>query len=319
MPPHQVRYPVDIIFCLFLAALLIPTELLALPGPQRTLLALPFLIFIPGYVAIFAIFPMRKKKRTIDAIERIALSFAISIALVPLIAFALNFTPYGIRLEPLVLSITLITLITALIGFIRWHRLPTEDRFTPTRRAHTTTSFSTTKLNALVIASLIIVIAVFLYTAANPRPSEAYTAFYLTGSTGKIADYPLLDHANTTIPFNLTVQNNEHQPMNYTITVWLSDEATVQNQTHQNTTVYYHFWYLGTVNTSSPIPAGTAWHPQYSTSINKLGVFHLHFLLFTTTSPEPHFLWQDYAGIAGQIITQAYERLSLAITVQQPG
>ena len=46
----------------------------------RTLLGLPFLLFIPGYVLIFALFPAKKTDRGIDVIERIALSFGLSIA-----------------------------------------------------------------------------------------------------------------------------------------------------------------------------------------------------------------------------------------------
>jgi uncharacterized membrane protein len=318
MNTTSVRYPIDLMLCLLLSVILVPTQLWAIPGPQRMLLGIPFLIFVPGYIMIFALFPMRKKKRTIDGVERIALSFAASIALVPLIAFALNFSPWGIRLEPLTLALAILAIITALIGLTRWYRLPPEERFAPTRKTpNTDTTRHGTKLTALMIVFIVILLAVFLYTATHPRPGEAYTAFYLTGPDGKIADYPLNVQANTTTTLNLTILNHEQRPMNYTVTAWLSDEGTVQNQTHQNMTIYYHFWYLGTITNQShigPIPPDTPWSTNYNFSFNKSGTFHIHFLLSTTT-PQPHELWRDYAGIAGQILTQAYERLSLAISV----
>jgi uncharacterized membrane protein len=316
MNTPSVRYPIDLMLCILLSVLLVPTAVFALPGPQRLLLGLPFIIFVPGYTLIFALFPMRKKKRTIDGIERIALSFASSIALVPLTAFALNFSPWGIRLEPLAVSLAILAIATALIGLARWYHLPPEERFALTRKTQATTSHAT-KLTALMIICALLVLTLFLYTAANPRPSEAYTAFYLTGPTGKIADYPLQIPANTNASLNLTILNHEHKPMNYTVTAWLSDEGTVQNQTHQNKTVYYHFWYLGTITNRThigPLPPDAPWTTHYNFTLNKSGTFHLHFLL-TTASQEPHELWRDYAGVAGQTITQAYERLTLAISV----
>jgi uncharacterized membrane protein len=46
-----------------------------------------FVLFLPGFVASYAFFD----KDEIDAIERVALSFGLSIAIVPLAVFYLNF------------------------------------------------------------------------------------------------------------------------------------------------------------------------------------------------------------------------------------
>ncbi|MDD3092343.1 MAG: DUF1616 domain-containing protein, partial [Methanoregulaceae archaeon] len=46
-------------------------------SPVRVALALPMILFIPGYSLIAALFP---SNREIDLIERIALSFGLSIA-----------------------------------------------------------------------------------------------------------------------------------------------------------------------------------------------------------------------------------------------
>jgi uncharacterized membrane protein len=63
-------------------------------------------LFIPGYVLIVALFP---KQGDLELIERIALSFGLSIAIVPLIGLVLNYTLWGIRLVPIVTSIVLFT------------------------------------------------------------------------------------------------------------------------------------------------------------------------------------------------------------------
>ena len=63
----------------------------------RIILGLPFLLFFPGYTLVAALFT---KKEGMGSIERVALSFGLSIAVVPLIGLILNYTPWGIRTEP---------------------------------------------------------------------------------------------------------------------------------------------------------------------------------------------------------------------------
>jgi len=51
-------------------------------SPIRIILGLPLVLFLPGYSLIAALFP---RKDDLDGIERVALSFGLSIAIVPLI------------------------------------------------------------------------------------------------------------------------------------------------------------------------------------------------------------------------------------------
>ena len=62
-------------------------------------------------------------------LERIALSFAMSIAVVPLLGLILNYTPWGIRLEPILYSVASFILITSIIAWLRQKRLPQAERF----------------------------------------------------------------------------------------------------------------------------------------------------------------------------------------------
>jgi len=82
-----------------------------------------FVLFIPGYVAVEALFP---KGRELDAIERFALSVGLSLALVPLVGLVLNYTPWGIRLDPIVISLIILTVGLAAIAFARRYRLSVE-------------------------------------------------------------------------------------------------------------------------------------------------------------------------------------------------
>ena len=89
----------------------------------RWVLGSLFVLFIPGYVAVEALFP---KGRELDGIERLALSVGLSLALVPLVGLLLNYTPWGIRLDPIMISLTTLTIGLALIAFGRRFRLSVE-------------------------------------------------------------------------------------------------------------------------------------------------------------------------------------------------
>jgi hypothetical protein len=82
----------------------------------RWVLGSVFVLFIPGYVTVEALFP---SGRELDAIERFALSVGLSLVLVPLVGLLLNYTPWGIRLTPIVISLTILTIGLALVGFER--------------------------------------------------------------------------------------------------------------------------------------------------------------------------------------------------------
>jgi uncharacterized membrane protein len=95
-------------------------------GGVRIAFGLLFALFFPGYALISALFP---KQGRLGGIERIALSFGLSIAVVPLIGFILNFTPWGIELYPIVISVTLFILVASVVGWYRQRRLEPAQRF----------------------------------------------------------------------------------------------------------------------------------------------------------------------------------------------
>ena len=84
----------------------------------RYILGSLFILYLPGYTLIKTLFPTRE----IDDIERTALSIGTSLAIVPLVGLLLNYTPWGIRLTPITLSILLLTVILATTGIIREHQ-----------------------------------------------------------------------------------------------------------------------------------------------------------------------------------------------------
>jgi len=83
-------------------------------------------LFIPGYALIAAFFPARGD---LDGIERVALSFGLSIAVTPLIGLRSTTRPGGIRLDPILVSLTLFSLAMAAVAWYRRLLLPADERF----------------------------------------------------------------------------------------------------------------------------------------------------------------------------------------------
>jgi len=89
----------------------------------RYVLGSIFVLWLPGYTFIKALFPtkvpIKTSSESLDTIERVALSSGMSLALVPIVGLLLNYTPWGIRLTPIVLSLLSLTTIFATVAVIR--------------------------------------------------------------------------------------------------------------------------------------------------------------------------------------------------------
>jgi uncharacterized membrane protein len=76
-----------------------------------------FVLFIPGFSWTYLFFD----RDEIDAIERIALSFGLSIALVPLSVFYLNYL-FGVRITLINCAIVISVLTLVPVGWLRLKR-----------------------------------------------------------------------------------------------------------------------------------------------------------------------------------------------------
>jgi hypothetical protein len=69
----------------------------------------PFLLCLPGYATTKAVFPYR----SLQFYERLALSIVLSLAVIPILGFILNFTPWGIRFLPVLVSVGTYTILAS--------------------------------------------------------------------------------------------------------------------------------------------------------------------------------------------------------------
>ena len=247
--PRPLRVlPADLVAILALTLLTIVAVSLPVvrETPLRVVVGLPFLLFVPGYAIVSALFPERattvadspaesgqeptETVSGIDEIERVALSFGTSIAVVPLVGFALNFTPFGIRLTPIMASLTVVVVFACVVAASRRWALPEDERFrVPYRTWYANTKselFSPATrtdavLNVVLIASLLLAFGAVGYAVAVPSQGEQFSEFYLLteNESGEyVADgYPTNVTAGEPQPLVVGIGNQEGEPVQYTV------------------------------------------------------------------------------------------------------
>ena len=172
--------------------------------------------------------------RGIDGIERTALSFGLSIAVVPLIGLALNFTPFGIRLVPILVTISLFTVLASVLAALRRWELPASERFrVPYRewyadgRSEVTDPDSTldAALNVALAVAILLATTSVVYAVAVPQQGEQFTQFYVLTEEedGDLVTfgYPETLSPNESKSIHVGVENNEYEPVEYTVVVQL--------------------------------------------------------------------------------------------------
>jgi len=199
-------------------------------GPLRIALGVLFVLFFPGYTLVAALFPRRG---SLDPLERTALSFGLSLAVVPLMGLLLNFTPWGIRPNPVLVSLLLFIIIMAAVAWHRRHRLAPEERFGPrllprfTSLSHSWKAQGTwgRTLTLLLVLAVVGGVTTAAYAISRPKTGERFTEFYILGREGRAENYPsqlvLGDEGRVTVG----IVNQEHETTTYRVEVTIDAET----------------------------------------------------------------------------------------------
>ncbi len=236
MERNLEQLPADLLAAVVLALAVLLFTLTPLSGLfLRIPIGLLMVLFVPGYVLIAALFP---RKGDLDGIERIALSFGLSIAVVPLIGLGLNYTPWGIRLIPVVISIVAFTLLMAAVAYWRRISLSPEERFSLHLRQWIDSIKNEIReegergwvdkaLTIILILSIIASIVALVYVVVTPKEGEKFTEFYILGPGGKAYDYPTEVRAGNNSTVIVGVVNHEYRLTNYTMEIQLNNTPAV--------------------------------------------------------------------------------------------
>ena len=227
--------PPDLMAAIILALMTLVFTLTPLNDlPVRIPLGLVMVLFVPGYTLIAALFP---RMGDLEGIERTALSFGLSIAVVPLIGLGLNYTPWGIRLTPVVISLVIFTIAMAVAAYWRRMSLPAEERFSIQFRENIGSlkreiladekGRLDKALTVILILAIITSIAALVYVIVTPKQGEKFTEFYILGPGGKAYDYPTSVQAGNKSTLIVGVVNHEYMLVNYTMQISLNNTSIV--------------------------------------------------------------------------------------------
>ncbi len=189
-------------------------------GPLRIALGLLFVLFFPGYTLLSALFP---RKGSLGGIERIALSFGLSIAVVPLIGLIINYTPWGINLYSVIISVTLFIEIASAVAWYRLWILPPKERFGVSvgirqprwgRRG-----IGDKVLYACLGLAVLVAIGSLVYVIAAPKQGERFTEFYILSVEGKAENYPRQVVVGEPVELIIGIVNHEYQALSYRLDI----------------------------------------------------------------------------------------------------
>jgi uncharacterized membrane protein len=200
-------------------------------SPLRLALGLLYILFLPGYALVAALFPGRAD---LQGIRRLTLSLVSSLALVSLITLILNWTPWGVTLAPILVSVTSFVGLACGVAYFRRSRLPPEERFVPhvEIRLPSRTSMSVVEKTLMIGLTLSIILAVgtVVYFVIHPKVTERYTEFYVLGASGSLEGYPVEAIEGEPMTLILGVVNHEHEYVDYRMVRDVSGRNPVEMQ-----------------------------------------------------------------------------------------
>jgi uncharacterized membrane protein len=247
--------------------------------PLRIAVGLGFVLFVPGYALVAALYPgsaapgaggasgdsgtgVRSdpdgdadgrtlqtsvawvQEVRIDGATRVALSFGVSVALVPLVGIVVAATPWGVRKLPVLVGLGTVTLFSVCVATYRRWALSPDERFRlPYRewlavcrsRLSDPPTRTDAALNVGLVLALVLAAAAVGYAGMVPQSDERFSEFSLLVGTDDgdvVAEgYPTEFVIGESRELVVAVGNREHRPTNYTVVVELQRVGVTDNAT----------------------------------------------------------------------------------------
>jgi uncharacterized membrane protein len=256
----------DVILALIIVVLNSEWSLLSIHLPLLgTLLALPMLFFIPGYLLTDIFF----QKRLPGIVQRIVLSLTISLCIVLLSGFLLNLLPGGLNARSWSIYLGGLNTLLGLLAMLRRRKVTTPR----TQARSIRLKFSGSIVLGL---ALLVMIASLSYSAMSitNQPRPGFTQFWLLPSK----------QANNTWQLKLGVHNDELAPVTYNILMsvnhtpfknWPSVTLNPEQEWNQSVS-------LSAVDNNSTYVQAQLYYS------NKTGIIHreLHSTLYSQNEPR---------------------------------
>ena len=242
-------FPIDLLAVISVALAVVGFEAGFEVAPLRIVAGGVLMLFAPGYALVSFLIPEATHRgRTSDRgqsvspgplsvtlTERVLLAVGLSVIVVPLVGFVLNYSPWGLGETAFIAGIAAPTLLLSFGAIVRRSRLPAEERFRVTgdgvqKRVEGWYGGSETTrergLNAVLLAGLVIAVAGVGTAIALSGGGEQYTEFYVLSEdpeTGEMLadEYPVESSVGNESEFAVGITNREGETETYTVLVQL--------------------------------------------------------------------------------------------------
>jgi uncharacterized membrane protein len=218
------RFLFSLIF--MIATLLLSWEMgIGQSTPLRIFFGLMYLGVFPGDALLCLLFP---GKSSINFLEQFVFIILLSIGIITLIGFLLNYSPWGIRLESLLFSTEILTSLFYLIAYLRARRVYIKPEATLSiDNANLTTTMKKgnkkIQITTLITSMLSFLVLILLLVAAGPK--EKYTEFFFLNRNNNLGIERNNYSLGEKIPLNFVVINHEGSIQNYHLLLIENDGA----------------------------------------------------------------------------------------------
>jgi uncharacterized membrane protein len=227
----KIKIEFVIIFLLgliFIGLLFLNTESsqIIIVGP-RFILGLIFILFVPGYALQAALFPSDTE---LNGLQRVAIAFGLSVALIPPIALILDNLSEGIRPWPIVLSLAIVISLFMAIAIYRQRKfLPEQSSNVIPGPWWQELDLASTMFYGLSICALIGAAISTYAIIVIPDSSDYFTEFYIVGEENMAGNYLPGMTANQSITVTLGIVNHEGGEARYTVLIKTGDDIIGQS------------------------------------------------------------------------------------------
>lgn len=197
------------------------------------LLGVPFLLLLPGYAVISAMFPedSGRIQRTEaaqpwhepDYLVRIGLSLVTSAVVLSVVGVALSLAS-AISRGPVVVAVSSVTIVAVAVAAVRRLQVDPAERAMPfgdDSRVWGRLSSGSSVQTGAAVAALLVLAAMLAVTGAAPSEGEAYTEFYVLseGEDGNLtaAEFPQEFTSGEGETLYVGLENREHEPTSYEV------------------------------------------------------------------------------------------------------
>ncbi len=301
----ETTEPLDLYLNQIIATVFLYTSFLFPNSIIRKLLGIPYLLFLPGYNLTAVFFPwnaphekdnhndspeanVERDNYGIGWIERLSLSFGLSLIVVILIGLGLNYTPWGIRLIPVLVVNYLFISLTTLLAFFRRSKLPEGEKL-----LFRVDYNLNKKVTLSLVISIIVITASISFLFMTPRQGEKYTEFYLLDPEGNMENYP----TNLTVGEQgrviIGIENHEYTEVPYRIEIW-----PINKSIKALTSMKLVWFYEVTLDHWGKLNTKAQWERTYTFSFIQNGTYKVMFLLFRLDVQNP-LLFEEGRVITG--------------------